>query len=403
VQAAVITAEEYPESERPAINADALGRVRVRFPWDQRPDGNDQKPTSEWIRVSQFWAGASYGALYTPRVGHEVLVAYMQGDPDRPVIVGRVYNPQHPPPYDASKDPTKSTVKSQSAETKKEVDGFNEIRFEDRAKKEEIFLHAQRDFNEVVLASHSTSVGGDQSNSVGGNQSNSVKGHREHTITGYEKVTVGADRTTIFKADEYHKVSGDRSTDIGASETLIVHNNRDKTVGANETNGVVGFRLTTIGANDDLHVGGWHNTLVGASETLKVGGDRFVTVSGGYGVTTGTDYTSEAGGNHAFRSTNTYFYPAGDFQVSSTTAGFNQGASFYVKAGGCTLTMGGGVIALNNGAGSSIVLAGGNVVINAGAGMVTIVGGPSITTTGGPVVVAGGDINATAPNIHLNG
>jgi len=256
VQAAVITAEEYPESERPAINADALGRVRVRFPWDQRPDGNDQKPTSEWIRVSQFWAGASYGALYTPRVGHEVLVAYMQGDPDRPVIVGRVYNPQHPPPYDASKDPTKSTVKSQSAETKKEVDGFNEIRFEDRAKKEEIFLHAQRDFNEVVLASHSTSVGGDQSNSVGGNQSNSVKGHREHTIDDYETVTVGSDRTTIFQANEHHTVSGFRDTTIGAYQTL----------------GVGGFRRSTIGANDDLTVSGWHNVHVNASDTLRVDG-----------------------------------------------------------------------------------------------------------------------------------
>ena len=106
--------------------------MRVRFPWDQRDDTDDKTPTSRWIRVSQFWAGAGYGALYTPRVGHEVLVAYMHGDPDQPVIVGRVYNAQHPPPYDTKKEPTKSTVKSRSTEVKKEVDGFNEIRFEDR-------------------------------------------------------------------------------------------------------------------------------------------------------------------------------------------------------------------------------------------------------------------------------
>src|SRR5580704_11805462 len=80
VQAAVVTAEEYASGERPAINGDDMGRVRVRFPWDQRDDTGDQTPTSRWIRVSQFWAGGGYGALYTPRVGHEVLVAYMQGD-----------------------------------------------------------------------------------------------------------------------------------------------------------------------------------------------------------------------------------------------------------------------------------------------------------------------------------
>jgi type VI secretion system secreted protein VgrG len=356
VQAAVITAEEFQAEDRPAINADSLGRVRVRFPWDQRPDGNDRTPTSEWIRVSQFWAGTSYGALYTPRVGHEVLVAYMQGDPDRPVIVGRVYNPQHPPPYDASKDPTRSTVKSQSAEEKKEVDGFNEIRFEDRARKEEIYLHAQRDLNEVVLASHSTSVGGDQSNSVGGNQTNSVKGHREHKIDDYEKVTVGADRTTTLLANEYRTVTGFRATQIGAEDVLLVEAN------------------------------------------------RFVTVSGAYGVKVGQDITSQSDGIHAFRSSNTYFYPTGDFQVNSTTAGFNQSTSFYVKAAGCTLEMSAGVLSLDNGAGAAIRLIGGNIFINVGGALVTLVGGPTINVTGGEIsVTAGGDIDAAAPNIHLNG
>jgi type VI secretion system secreted protein VgrG len=390
VQAAVVTAEEVSgtEADRPAINADKLARVRVRFPWDQRKDKNDKTPTSDWIRVSQFWAGTGYGALYTPRVGHEVLVAYMQGDPDRPVIVGRVYNAQHPPPYDASKDATKSTVKSRSAEAKKEVDGFNEIRFEDQAKKEEIFLHAQRDLNEVVRASHSTTVGGSQSNSVGGDQTNSVKGHREHTIGDYETVTVGGDRTTNFQANEHHTVSGSRDTTIGANETL----------------GVVGFRKSTIGANDDLTVGGWHNVSVGGGDTLNVVDKRDVTIGASYTVKTAVDYTSEAGSNHVFKSTNTYIQPAGDFQVNSTTAGFNQSASFYVKAGGCTFSMSAGIITIDNGAGANISLIGGLISITAGAALVTTAGGPVIATAGGPVSVgAGGNINATAPNIKLNG
>ena len=372
VQAAVVTAEEHPESDRPVINADALGRVRVRFPWDQRPDTDDKTPTSEWIRVSQFWAGTGYGALYTPRVGHEVLVAYMQGDPDRPVIVGRVYNPQHPPPYDAAKDPTKSTVKSRSAEAKKEIDGFNEIRFEDRAKKEEIYLHAQRDLNEVVLASHSTTVGGNQSNSVGGDQSNSVKGHREHTIGDYETVTVGSDRTTNFQANEHHTVSGSRDTTIGANETTVV----------------CGFRKATVAANDDLTVGGWHNVLVGGGDRLTVINKRDVDIGASYTVKTAVDYTSEAGSNHTFQSTSAYF---------------EQSSEFVVHAGGCTLSMKAGTIRLDNGAGATIVLAGGLVHTSA-ADVGTMSSGAISMMAGGNVdAIAGGNINATGTEIKLNG
>ena len=125
------TASRSPSSGRSsngAVDLDTLLDAAATFarsprrstwlPWDQRPTER-QQPDLGWIRVSQFWAGAGYGALYTPRVGHEVLVAYLQGDPDQPVIVGRVYNVQHTPPYDAQKEPTKSTVKSQSAEAKR--------------------------------------------------------------------------------------------------------------------------------------------------------------------------------------------------------------------------------------------------------------------------------------------
>ena len=370
VQSAVITAEEH-DPERPKINADKQARVRVRFPWDQRPDTGDKTPTSRWIRVSQYWAGAGYGALYTPRVGHEVLVAYMQGDPDHPVIVGRVYNGQNTPPYNPEEQPTKSTVKSNSATETKEVEGFNEIRFEDRAKKEEIYLHAQRDFNETVLASHSTSVGGDQSNSVGGNQSNSVSGHRTHSVEGFETVTIGGDRTTLFKSNESHTVSGFLSTNVGINETRVVG----------------GFRNTTVGANDDLHVAAWHNTTVGAGETIMVGGPRDIVV--------GATQTSSANADFVFKSTNAYFYPAGDFQVVSTSAGFTQSSSFSIHAGGCTLEMSAGKVILTNGAGSQLSMIGGHIEVN---------GGDTVVRAGSFLAIdSGGPISATGSVIKLNG
>src|SRR5690606_28912820 len=141
---------------------------------------------------------------------------YPQGDPERPVIVGRVYNEPNRPPYDPSHYQTRSTLNSQTAIPQK--DGFNEIRFEDADTLDEIFLHAQRDFNEVVRASHSTGVGGDQSNSVTGNQSNEVKGNRTHMVHGVESVWVQGDRMTTFRSNEDHLVTSDRTTSIGVDD-----------------------------------------------------------------------------------------------------------------------------------------------------------------------------------------
>src|SRR5262249_29187703 len=146
VQTAVVTAEEQAQGSRVEVNADEYGCVRVRFPWDQRWDKDDSTPTSCWMRVSQFWAGAGYGAQDTPRVTHEVLVSYLQGDPDYPVIVGRVYNGSNRPPIDPSKeDAMKSSLKSDSsidqdpaADSSAHTRGSNEIRFEDRYQAEEI-------------------------------------------------------------------------------------------------------------------------------------------------------------------------------------------------------------------------------------------------------------------------
>jgi type VI secretion system secreted protein VgrG len=388
VQAAVVTAEEYPDGSRPALNGDLLARVRVRFPWDQRPDGNDGMGTSDWIRVSQFWAGAGYGALYTPRVGHEVLVAYMQGNPDDPVIVGRVYNAQHTPPYT---DLTKSTVKSQTITDTAEPPGFNELRFADRKGQEEVFLHAQRDLNEVVLADHSTSVGWDQSNYVFHNQTNKAHGHREHTVDdyekatvhgyrehsvdGYENVTVTGDRTTLFQSDEHHTVNGSRDTTILTDESHAVTGNRDTTISTNESIGVTGTR---------------HSHIIGQDSHYAAG------------------YDSTVGGNHEFHSSNTYF-TTGDFQINGKTTELWEATSFLVKAGSATLSMLSGCIVLSNGTGASVTLTGSSVVIagatvsingdviESKAGTKNTVGGPTIDLKGGSL------INAVAGTIKLNG
>ncbi|NUP06866.1 MAG: type VI secretion system tip protein VgrG [Polyangiaceae bacterium] len=198
VHAAVVTADEA-QGETPEIHCNEEGYVRLRFPWDQRREAGE--PSSTWVRTSQGWAGAGFGMMYIPRVGQEVLVAYYQGDVERPVIVGRVYNAIQPIPYELPERKTVSTIKSHSSPG---GDGFNEFRFEDKKGKEEIFLHAERNLNEVVKASHSESVGGDQSYGIGGNQTRRVGGNREVHVTG---VHVMSHQSLLSNARDTHDFS----------------------------------------------------------------------------------------------------------------------------------------------------------------------------------------------------
>lgn len=170
------------------IHTDEYGRVKVRLHWDreQRPQDDD---TSCWLRVAHSWAGAGFGTQFIPRIGMEVLVSFLGGDPDRPVCVGAVYNGGNALPYDLPDNKTQSGIKTQSSPG---GDGFNELRFEDAAGKEEVYFHAQKDHRERVNNVHSQSVGATQSVSVGSTQTVNVGGKRLVNVTGDQMVTVGA-------------------------------------------------------------------------------------------------------------------------------------------------------------------------------------------------------------------
>ena len=185
------------------IFTDELGRVKVQFHWDRR-GGNDQQ-SSCFIRVSQYWAGKNWGAIHIPRIGHEVIVDFLEGDPDQPIIVGRVYNGTNVPPYKLPDNKTQSGVKSRSS-LQGTPDNFNEIRFEDLKGKEEINIHAERNL--------STSVEADESHSVGHDRST--------TIDHDDVLTVKHDRKIIVKeGNESHVVEkGQRTTKVNLLEKL---------------------------------------------------------------------------------------------------------------------------------------------------------------------------------------
>ncbi|BES86831.1 hypothetical protein PEC302110_39280 [Pectobacterium araliae] len=152
------------------IYCDEYGRIKLQFPWDRYGASDDQ--SSCWVRVSQGWAGGQYGLIAIPRIGHEVIVSFLEGDPDQPIVTGRTFHATNPSPYPLPANKTRTSLRTSTHKGA----GFNELRFEDQAGQEEVFIHAQKDMNTVVLNNRKTTVTADHEESVGGNQT--VSGER---------------------------------------------------------------------------------------------------------------------------------------------------------------------------------------------------------------------------------
>jgi type VI secretion system secreted protein VgrG len=167
------------------IWTDQYGRVKVKFHWDQSTAQDET--CSCWIRVAQGWAGQQWGSFFIPRIGQEVIVSFLDGDPDRPIITGCVYNGQQTTPYTLPDEQTKSTIKSNSS---KGGSGYNELRFEDKQGSEEMFVHAQKDMNVTVLGKRTTSITGDETHTNSAKFTQTVSGDFALTISGNLSIQV---------------------------------------------------------------------------------------------------------------------------------------------------------------------------------------------------------------------
>jgi type VI secretion system secreted protein VgrG len=241
LQTAVVTG---PKGEE--IHVDKYGRIKVQFHWDRQ--GKKDEKSSCWTRVAQTIAGKQWGATYWPRIGQEVIVEFVEGDPDRPLVTGCVYNAEQMPPYALPANKTQTGMKSHSSLG---GGGFNEIRLEDKKDSEEIFIHAQKDENIQVLNDKSESVGHD------------------------ETIQIGANRTET----------------VGANETLGVAKNRSRSVGENEIVTVGLTRTHTVGVNEAITVGAAQEVTVGAARVLTVGANQTTTIGGNHSVSVGKEET----------------------------------------------------------------------------------------------------------------
>jgi type VI secretion system secreted protein VgrG len=332
VQTAVVVG---PPGEE--IHCDEHGRVKVKFHWDRDPGRDDN--SSCWIRVSQPWGGAGQGGMFIPRISQEVVIQFLEGDPDRPLIVGRVYNGENSVPHGLPAAKNISTIRSASTPG---GGGYNEIKFDDSKGKEEVFVHAQFDMNEVVEHNHNTTVHADQSNTVDGsqtetikvdqtlavdgNQTETVKKNQTSTVTeGDQSITVKTGtRTLTVKGDVTETVqTGNHSTTIqtGAS-SLTVKQDRNVTVQSGSHN-------VTVQTGDSNHTvdTGHHNILVltgNSTLTVNTGSHASSILTGDHTVTvdTGNSTVNVLTGKHTTSAQNSVSISseAADLQLTAATA-----------------------------------------------------------------------------------
>jgi len=376
------------------IHTDEHGRIQVQFHWDRQ--GKHRDGASCWIRVAQRWAGAGWGFFFVPRVGMEVLVEFLDGDPDRPVVTGCVYGGLHPPPYDLPAKKTASTVKTSSSLGDA---GFNELRFEDAAGSEEIFVQAQKDRNETIKHDHTLSVGGDQTVTVTGNQSLSVKGegqspvHCSNGVTG--KHQLDASDTAELQAPTHVKFT------CGGSSILIEP-------------GVI-----TLQAGGGAKVVLDPNALAQSAAGSKVFLDANALVQASGGAKTLHDpnvLAQSAAGSKVLLDANALTQSSAGAMTLHDANVLSQsvpGAHLQLDANALAQSVPGAKVSLDAsvtvfGPANATVQGGPDATVNAptvtmsGGGGVVTASGAGVTATGGVVDVKGGEINVTGMLVRIN-
>jgi len=227
-QTAVVTG---PAGEE--IHCDEYGRVRVQFHWDREGQADDK--TSCWLRVSSSWAGDRYGGIAIPRVGMEVLVTFLEGDPDQPLVTGCLYHKEHQVPYDLPAHKTRTVFKTLSSPG---GGGYNELRIEDRKGAEQIYIHAQRDWDENIEHDQKIRVG-----------------HERHD-------TVEANSYSEFRAEEHRTTHADRKTEIRANDHLTVGNTQHLKIGTGQF----------IEAGNEIHYYAGSKVVIDAGMELTASG-----------------------------------------------------------------------------------------------------------------------------------
>ena len=330
------------------IYSDEYGRVKIKFHWDRLGKGDEN--SSCWVRVAQIWAGTGFGGMHVPRIGQEVIVDFLEGDPDRPIITGRVYNFENPVPYELPAGQTQSGIKSRSTKGGA-PSNFNELRFEDKIGNELVSMQAEKDLSVTVKNAESRSVGANRSTGIGTD----------------DALDVGANRTATIGADDTETVVASQTVSVGASQTITVTATRSVTSAIEQI--TTGIRNKDVGATETTTIGASRTETVGASESITIGAGQTVTVSGARSLTIGGGDTVDITGKRS------QSVSASDQLSVGQKLTIDAGDQIVLQAGSASLTL------KKNG---DILLDGKNLKFN-GSGKIFVTASSKVTVKGSKI------------------
>ena len=304
------------------IHTDKYGRVKVQFHWDRY--GNKDQNSSCWVRVAHPWAGKNWGMVAIPRMGHEVVVEFLEGDPDQPLIVGSVYNNDMMPPYDLPANKTQTGIKTRSSKGGS-PSNFNELRFEDKKGSEQVYLHAEKNQDIEVENDETHWVGHDRTKTIDHDETTHVKHDRTETVDNNETITIGVNRTETVGNNESITIGVNRTETVGSNETITIGLNRTRAVGVNEA--------IAIGAAQEIAVGAARTVTVGANQATSIGNSHAVEIGNSQSLQVGKNQSNSIGENRA-----TSIGKDDSLTVGKNLV-INAGDSVVIKTGSASITM----------------------------------------------------------------
>ena len=372
-QAAIVTG---PAGEE--VYTNEYGDIKIQFHWDRY--GKNDENSSGWVRVAQGSAGAGYGSINTPRIGEEVLVDFINGDADRPIVLGRLYNSAMNPPWGFPAAAKQSGIKSKSFNSP--LANFNELMFNDTAGAELVNFQAQKDLTSLIKNNETRNVNQDRTTTIGNNETVTVVGDRSETVQKNETIAIVQNRNETVGQDESIGIGKNQSLNVGENQTIGVIQNQSVSVGQNQSIDVAQNRSRNVGQNETIGIGASQAVTITNDQSIGIGKNQALTIGANRNKTVVANEVASVGGNRSQTISLNGINNVGIAQMTNIGAGYmlNIGAGWMTNVGLAEMHSVGINLGLN---------AGKNIGLNAGQ-EITISANKKITLqVGNSVIVIG--------------